>query len=198
MATNSANLLSSPPLPEAPCHRSPPRYPDFYGKHRKQVELQILNREIGFLKEELQSVGDLKPASSCCKEYAVMLVDEFVGTNPDPLILQNLKIHRPFCIWKWLCGKSCFNASWICCYSGCLLHLERPCCACDPSRNCQCCRRRSGCCLEKPCCRSCCLLSSPSCKDCSFRCVWSCIGCRKVCHCQTCTRNCCLPCCLCS
>ncbi|KAJ8646967.1 hypothetical protein MRB53_008715 [Persea americana] len=73
MATNSANLSSSPPLPEAPCHRSPPRYPDFYGKHRKQVELQILNREIGFLKEELQSVGDLKPASSCCKEYAVML-----------------------------------------------------------------------------------------------------------------------------
>lgn len=179
---------ASPPLPAAPCHRSPPRYPDFYGKHRKQLELQILNREIGFLQEELQSVDDLKPISRCCKE-----VDEFVGAAPDPMIPPNRKIHRPFHIWK--CGKSSYNVSWLCCFRGCSLNLGKPSCACNPSKNCQrcCCYNSHFCsCLDKPSCSSCCDLPSLSCPDCSCSCVCSCPECRKVCHCPRCARNCCL------
>ncbi|OEL32136.1 hypothetical protein BAE44_0006846 [Dichanthelium oligosanthes] len=34
---------------EAPRPRSPPRYPDLCGRRRLQLEVQILNREVGFL-----------------------------------------------------------------------------------------------------------------------------------------------------
>lgn len=35
---------------EPPRPKSPPRYPDLCGRRRLQLELQILNREIDFLK----------------------------------------------------------------------------------------------------------------------------------------------------
>lgn len=34
---------------EAPRPRSPPRYPDLCGRRRLHLEVQILNREVGFL-----------------------------------------------------------------------------------------------------------------------------------------------------
>jgi hypothetical protein len=34
---------------EAPQPKSPPRYPDLCGRRRLQLEVQILNREVGFL-----------------------------------------------------------------------------------------------------------------------------------------------------
>ncbi|WOL11576.1 guanine nucleotide-binding protein subunit gamma 3-like isoform X2 [Canna indica] len=76
-----------PPSPSPPRPRSPPRYPDLCGRHRLQAEVQVLSREIGFLEEELQSVGGLQPVSICCKE-----VDEYVGTIPDPLIPTHILI----------------------------------------------------------------------------------------------------------
>ncbi|XP_058108617.1 guanine nucleotide-binding protein subunit gamma 4-like isoform X2 [Magnolia sinica] len=215
----------------APTPRSPPRYPDLYGKHRKQAELQVLNREIGFLEEELQSLEGLQPASRCCKE--------------------NQKFHRSFRICKWLrCGhssnpvltyvgtlvaqsqqndpsctcwptlkrmKSCFNLSWLCCFSGCTFHLKWPACTCDPARYCKCCCRLPDCrslphccrcrcrcrCHCRPCCcscsclekcwTSCCILPRLSCPDCSCSCEWSCPKCTKVCCCPKCTKVCCCP-----
>ncbi|KAK1279477.1 hypothetical protein QJS04_geneDACA004908 [Acorus gramineus] len=53
---------------EAPKPKSPPKYPDLCGRHRRQVQIQSLNREIGFLQEELQSLEVIKSASKCCKE----------------------------------------------------------------------------------------------------------------------------------
>ncbi|KAJ4951940.1 hypothetical protein NE237_028772 [Protea cynaroides] len=125
----AASVTSSVPSLPLPCPKSPPRYPDLYGKRRELVKVQMIEREIGFLEEELKSLEDLPPSSRCCKE-----VGDFVGDNPDPLISVDQKIRRSHRIWKWLCGKSCFNLSWICCSSNCSLHLELPsCCSCQPS-----------------------------------------------------------------
>ncbi|KAH0452242.1 hypothetical protein IEQ34_019541 [Dendrobium chrysotoxum] len=41
----------------APSPKSPPKYPDFCGRRRLQLEVQILNREIGFL--EIRNSKDL-------------------------------------------------------------------------------------------------------------------------------------------
>ncbi|KAK1377845.1 G protein gamma domain-containing protein [Heracleum sosnowskyi] len=92
-----------PPLP-----KSPPPYPDLYGKRRELARVQMLEREIGFLEEELKTVGRIQPASHSCKEVA-----DFVMANSDPLVTKSRKIRRSRRFWKWLCGKSCFNLSWI-------------------------------------------------------------------------------------
>ncbi|RRT81678.1 hypothetical protein B296_00003919 [Ensete ventricosum] len=75
----------------APRPKSPPKYPDLCGSRRLQLELHILNREIGFIEmshwnfmfeqEELQSLEGIQPVSRCCKE-----VKEFVEMKPDPLM----------------------------------------------------------------------------------------------------------------
>ncbi|KZV43533.1 guanine nucleotide-binding protein subunit gamma 3 [Dorcoceras hygrometricum] len=70
--------LSTLPLPRP---KSPPKYPDLYGKRRELAKIQILEREIGFLEEELKAVEGLPPASRSCKEVA-----DFVAGNADPLI----------------------------------------------------------------------------------------------------------------
>ncbi|XP_010261832.1 PREDICTED: guanine nucleotide-binding protein subunit gamma 3 [Nelumbo nucifera] len=130
---------SSSPVPSLPPPRpkSPPQYPDLYGKRRELLKVQMLEREIGFLEEELKSLEGLQPASRRCKE-----VHDFLMANPDPLIPTNRKIRRSHRFWKWLCGKSCFNFSWICCcFSGCSLRLSMPsCCNCCPSMKCWFCR----------------------------------------------------------
>ncbi|CAA2960674.1 guanine nucleotide-binding subunit gamma 3 [Olea europaea subsp. europaea] len=109
------------PLPP-PRPKSPPEYPDLYGKRRGLVNVQTMEREIGFLEEELKSVESLQPASRACKE-----VVDFVSGNADPLIPVTKKTRRScslsFGFWKWLCESSCFNLSWICC-CGCYPHLE--------------------------------------------------------------------------
>ncbi|MQM05237.1 hypothetical protein Taro_038048 [Colocasia esculenta] len=95
MASPRAATEAAQPQPP-PSPKSPPTYPDVCGRHRLQVGLQTLNREIGFLEEELHSLNDLQPASSCCKG-----VNDFVGTNPDPLLLINQKRHKGYA-WRRL------------------------------------------------------------------------------------------------
>ncbi|CAB4318503.1 unnamed protein product [Prunus armeniaca] len=97
MAAPSGCSASVPSLPP-PCPKSPPQYPDLYGKRRETARVQMLEREIGFLEEELKSVERLQPSSRCCKEVA-----DFVAANPDPLIPTNRKKRRSCRFWKWLC-----------------------------------------------------------------------------------------------
>ncbi|RWW61797.1 hypothetical protein BHE74_00031122 [Ensete ventricosum] len=100
----------------APRPKSPPKYPDLCGSRRLQLELHILNREIGFIEmshwnfmfeqEELQSLEGIQPVSRCCKE-----VKEFVAMKPDPLMpmydsptspVVNKRRHKSCCLWRWL------------------------------------------------------------------------------------------------
>ncbi|BAT08303.1 Os09g0441900 [Oryza sativa Japonica Group] len=55
---------------EAPRPKSPPRYPDLCGRRRMQLEVQILSREITFLKDELHFLEGAQPVSrsGCIKE----------------------------------------------------------------------------------------------------------------------------------
>ncbi|KAF3959254.1 hypothetical protein CMV_015916 [Castanea mollissima] len=131
LGTSSSSSSSSVPSLPPPRPKSPPAYPDLYGKRRETAKVQMLEREIGFLEEELRSAQSLQPASRCCKE-----ITDYVVANSDPFIPTNRKIRRPCRFWKWLCGMPCFNLSWICCCccTGCSIHLERPrcsCCSCD-------------------------------------------------------------------
>ncbi|KAL0908408.1 hypothetical protein M5K25_022902 [Dendrobium thyrsiflorum] len=41
----------------APSPKSPPKYPDFCGRRRLQLEVQILNREIGFIEERASKLA---------------------------------------------------------------------------------------------------------------------------------------------
>ncbi|GMJ15732.1 hypothetical protein HRI_005242400 [Hibiscus trionum] len=109
---SSSSVRTLPP----PCPKSPPEYPDLYGKRRETAKIQMLEREISFLEEELKSVEGLQPASRYCKE-----VTDFVMAKSDPLIPTSRKNRKSCRFWKWLCGIPCFNLSWICCccYSGC-------------------------------------------------------------------------------
>ncbi|XWS17498.1 hypothetical protein CRYUN_Cryun33cG0073000 [Craigia yunnanensis] len=128
MAARSGRSSSVPSLPP-PCPKLPPEYPDLYGKRRETAKVQMLEREISFLEEELKSVEGLQPASRCCKE-----VTDFVMATSDPLITTSKKNRKSCRFWKWLCRMPCFNLSWICCccYSGCSCHLKCPqCCDCN-------------------------------------------------------------------
>jgi hypothetical protein len=48
MAAQSGSSSSVPSLPP-PRPKSPPQYPDLYGKRRETAKVQMLEREIGFL-----------------------------------------------------------------------------------------------------------------------------------------------------
>ncbi|KAK8637841.1 hypothetical protein V6N13_136300 [Hibiscus sabdariffa] len=74
---SSSSVQTLPP----PCPKSPPEYPDLYGKRRETAKIQMLEREISFLEEELKSLEGLQPASRYCKE-----VTDFVMAKSDPLI----------------------------------------------------------------------------------------------------------------
>ncbi|KAJ1407077.1 G-protein gamma-like domain [Sesbania bispinosa] len=69
---NSMEKLMSPKSPL-------PGLVDFHGKRKQMVKIQVLEREIGMLQEELKSLEGLQPASRCCKE-----LDAFVGSISDP------------------------------------------------------------------------------------------------------------------
>ncbi|KAK9149224.1 hypothetical protein Scep_007981 [Stephania cephalantha] len=195
----TTNCSSSSSLP-FPLPKSPPKYPDMSGKRRELAKIQILEREIGFLEEELKSFEGVQLASRSCKE-----VHEFVGTRSDPLIPTNRKSSRSSRFWKQLCKRSCLNLSWICCFSGCtcklkpwnccpaccksenwLCFLDAPCCFCN-------CRPRCDCLKNTPC-RRCCVCKAPSCPDCPncCRCSCSCPDCTKVC--SSCSYSCSCPC----
>ncbi|KAL6846212.1 hypothetical protein ACP4OV_023660 [Aristida adscensionis] len=90
---------------EAPRPKSPPRYPDLCGRRRLQLELQILNREIDFLKDELQSLEGVQPVSRSCKE-----VNEFVGTKQDPLIPIKKRRHKSCRLFWWIRNQNCAYA----------------------------------------------------------------------------------------
>ncbi|GER36075.1 succinyl-diaminopimelate desuccinylase, partial [Striga asiatica] len=75
-----------PPQPKSP--------PELYGRRRELAKVQILEREIGFLEEELKSIEGLQLASRSCKEYVIypshhehiIRVVDFVTANVDPLM----------------------------------------------------------------------------------------------------------------
>ncbi|XP_011078096.1 guanine nucleotide-binding protein subunit gamma 3 [Sesamum indicum] len=197
---------SVPSLPP-PRPKSPPQYPDLYGKRRELAKVQMLEREIGFLEEELKSIEGLQPASRSCKEVA-----DFVIGNADPLIPTTKKIRRSRRFWKWLCGVSCFNVSWICCCS-CLPHFQIPSCCCDCMEcNCCCnpcvkcrmpkchcfscwnsqCFNKCKCSLD--CCCCCSIPKCPSCPTCScMKCTCN-PKCPKLNICSCCHKSCCYPC----
>ncbi|XVF88906.1 hypothetical protein PTKIN_Ptkin19aG0088300 [Pterospermum kingtungense] len=110
MAATARSGGSSVPSLPPPCPKSPPEYPDLYGKRRESAKVQMLEREISFLEEELKSVEGLQPASKYCKE-----VTDFVMAKSDPLIPTSRKNRKSCRFWKWLCGMPCFNL--ICCCS---------------------------------------------------------------------------------
>ncbi|KAL5219815.1 hypothetical protein ABZP36_024528 [Zizania latifolia] len=186
---------------EAPRPKSPPRYPDLCGRRRLQLEVQILNREVGFLEQELQGLERIQPVSRCCKD-----VNEFVGAKTDPLIPINKRRHRSCSLCRWIRSKWCTCLSCLCCWCRCLPKPKMPscfscsCCSCcdtsccRPSCSClncrsscykgqqpsSCCKCQSSCCEGEPSCccgggRSSCLsVPAPSCPECSCGCVCSC------------------------
>ncbi|CAJ1940518.1 unnamed protein product [Sphenostylis stenocarpa] len=99
MATTPTLRSSSLPSLPPPSPKSPPEYPDLYGKRRETARVHMLEREITFLEEELKSVEGLQPASRCCKEVA-----DYVMANADPLLPTTKKNSRSCRFWKWLCG----------------------------------------------------------------------------------------------
>ncbi|KAF8393634.1 hypothetical protein HHK36_021880 [Tetracentron sinense] len=81
MASSSVSSLP------ASCPKSPPVYPDLYGKRRELAKVQMLEREI--VEGNHQIVAGRR-------------FYDYVGTNPDPLIPTNRKIRRSFRFWKWI------------------------------------------------------------------------------------------------
>ncbi|KAG2551365.1 guanine nucleotide-binding protein subunit gamma 3-like [Panicum virgatum] len=163
----------------APRPKSPPASPDPCGRHRLQLAVDALHREIGFLEGEISSIEGVHAASRCCKE-----VDEFVGRNPDPFITiqaEKRSNEQSQQFLKKFRAKSCLSyLSWICCCGGggCppfQLKTMRP----SPAASCSC----GGAQLRKLCasCCSCC---------CCCRCRVVCAGC--------CGGGCCAPCPRCS
>ncbi|XP_066387708.1 guanine nucleotide-binding protein subunit gamma 3-like isoform X2 [Miscanthus floridulus] len=168
----------------APRPKSPPASPDPCGRHRLQLAVDALHREIGFLEGEISSIEGVHAASRCCKE-----VDEFVGSNPDPfLTIQPEKGSHDQSqqFLKKFRAKSCLSyyLSWICCCGGggggwCpTLQLKRPAapsCSCAPRLRklcccCCCCRCRvvcagagCGCCAPCPRCSCDCTCACPRC-----------------------------------
>nr|GMC48522.1 guanine nucleotide-binding protein subunit gamma 3 [Ipomoea batatas] len=166
-----------PPRP-----KSPPQYPDLYGKRRELARVQMLEREIGFLEDELKFVDRLHPASRSCKE-----VTDFVLSNPDPLIPTIKKSSRSSRFWKWLCGVSCFSMSWICCCRCPRVKKPSHCCNCNPCGGC------SGGCNGFPscvCCTPSCPSCSPSCPSCNCKPSCSCLTCKPSCSCIACPKSC--------
>ncbi|XP_062213389.1 guanine nucleotide-binding protein subunit gamma 4-like [Phragmites australis] len=170
----------------APRPKSPPASPDPSGRHRLQLAVDALHREIRFLEGEISSTEGVHAASRCCKE-----VDEFVvGRNPDPFITirpEKGRKDQSQQFLKKLRVKTCLSyLSWICCCGGCSpFQLKRPptscscaaqlrrlCCSCCC---CSCCRCRvvyAGCCAPCPRCSCDCTCTCPRCSDacCAPRC----------------------------
>ncbi|XP_028782757.1 guanine nucleotide-binding protein subunit gamma 3-like [Neltuma alba] len=205
MATAAGRSSLGPSLPP-PSPKSPPKYPDLHGKRREIARVQMLEKEISVLQDELKFTEGLQPASTYCKE----LID-FVVANADPLLPTNKKKHRLYRrFWKWLCRMPSLNLYWICCYccDGCNLRLKLPqrCCKCCKLCDCTCCLPsscsicvlpkwrcfscpKSNCCKHSCRCQNCCIIprcckfdcpSSPSCCTCKCSCSCSCPSCPVV------------------
>ncbi|GAU32994.1 hypothetical protein TSUD_358610 [Trifolium subterraneum] len=71
---SSMSLTSKPSMEKLMSPKSPlPGFVDFHGKRKQMVKIQVLEREIGLLQEELTSLEGLQPASRCCKEVNSLL-----------------------------------------------------------------------------------------------------------------------------
>lgn len=188
------------PTLQPPRPKSPPAYPDLYGKRRELAKVQMLEREISFLEGELKFVESLQPASRYCKE-----VGDYVAANSDPFMPVSKKTRRFCSLWKWLCRAPCVFLSSICCFE-CNFHLKKPQC-CDSECNicncspvcvncsipkCQCCPRPwTQCFGATSCIRKCCFLPRCfRCSDCSCKCSCSCPKVNLCC----CESNCCYSC----
>ncbi|KAL3825395.1 hypothetical protein ACJIZ3_021424 [Penstemon smallii] len=168
---------SLPSLPP-PRPKSPPEYPDLYGKRRELAKVQMLEREINFLEEELKFVEVLQPASRSSKE-----VVDFVTRNADPFIPTTKKIRRSKRFWKWLCGVSCFNISSIFCCCLCRLKGAK-CCECSI---CNCSNPCSNCRMPKCRCSSCWSSQCFSMSTCSWNCcIPKCPSCLNCCSLRSC------------
>ncbi|KAL9224654.1 hypothetical protein vseg_000670 [Gypsophila vaccaria] len=196
----SATVHSLPP----PRPKSPP---DLYGRRKEIARLQLLERERGYLEEELKFVEGLQPASGCCKEIV-----DYISTNADPIIPENKKTRKSCKFWRWLCGSSCAGLSSCCCCTGCCAQIKVPKCSCCSSKECcpctscslpkcRCCCNPCFCCCTKNAC-SCSFKSIPcsNCCSCKFKCSCpKCPSCSDLCGCFGCLRNCCCckGCCFC-
>ncbi|KAL2625165.1 hypothetical protein AAZX31_07G038700 [Glycine max] len=127
---------------------------DFHGKRKQMVKIQVLEREIGLLQEELKSLEGLNPASRCCKE-----LDAFVDSVSDPFTptrKQTVSKSHHF-------RRQMISLPRVCCSNSCLLHKKTAkgccwdCCSSSNSKCCHCC----GCC--------CCCLKSAS-RSCAQNC----------------------------
>ncbi|XP_057450883.1 guanine nucleotide-binding protein subunit gamma 3-like isoform X2 [Lotus japonicus] len=108
-----------------------PGFVDFHGKRKQMVKIQVLEREIGVLQEELKSLEGLHPASRCCKE-----LDAFVGSISDPFTPIKESDTESHHFRKQIC-----SVPWICCSSSCLLQKKMAklcCCSCCSSSNSKC------------------------------------------------------------
>lgn len=152
--------------------KSPPGSLDLYGKRRQWVKLQVLEREIALLQEELKSIEGLQPASRSCKE-----LDNFIGAKPDPFILITQEIPKSKPICKTLWARICLKFGRICCFSCSQCKVEM-CNWCLPlNSKCWCC----------------CKWTSVSCPHCGCCCLKSVF---RKCTEVNCGKNCCKPCCL--
>ncbi|XP_012068866.1 guanine nucleotide-binding protein subunit gamma 3 [Jatropha curcas] len=174
--SNSTSSSSSLPPTTPVCPKSPPGGLDLFGKRRQLVKVQILEREIGLLQEELKTIEGLQPASRSCKE-----LEDFIGAKQDPLVAINEKVHKS----RLRCKKLCC-LPWICCSSGCGPRFERPkCCACCPISCLNLCS-----CLQKMNCQNCCKFTSLSCPHLGCCCFNSShCNCTKVNLCCCCSKT---------
>ncbi|KAJ8756065.1 hypothetical protein K2173_024612 [Erythroxylum novogranatense] len=165
--------------PKSP--KSPPGGFDLFGKRKQLVKVQILEKEIGMLQEEIKFVEGLQAASRCCRE-----IDDFVGAKSDPLVLINVETHESKVQWKRLC------LPWICCFSSCIADSKTPTCS-PPTKYCS----HLCSCWNEITCQSGCKCLRCSCQDSGCRCFsLSLSKCNNVKLCSNCSGACSKPCCL--
>ncbi|XP_076954933.1 guanine nucleotide-binding protein subunit gamma 3-like [Bidens hawaiensis] len=141
-------------------------YVDLYGKRRQLAKVQVLEREIGVLQDEIKSLAELELASRCCKE-----LEDFVEATPDPLIAVNQSRGRRRSCWKNFWRK--------------IGSLIQCCCCCSTKGDCTCFPCAKDCCRggrKKACSSGCCKCPEITC-GCS--CDSTCPKC-SVCCCNSC------------
>ncbi|XP_028752201.1 guanine nucleotide-binding protein subunit gamma 3 isoform X1 [Neltuma alba] len=163
----ATSLTSSTEQPLSPRSPPPPGLLDFYGKRKQMVKIQVLEREIALLQEELKSLEGLHPASRCCKE-----LDTFVGSGSDPFTSTNQTISKSHGFWKHtrLRLLGLVSLPWVCCSRCCLA----------PRRTLKGCCRSGGRCWKTKTVRCCCNVVKP-CGNCLVCFSCDCYG-HNRCH----------------
>ncbi|XP_021984538.1 guanine nucleotide-binding protein subunit gamma 3 [Helianthus annuus] len=145
---------------------------DLYGKRRQVAKVQVLEREIGLLQDEIKSLAELEVASRCCKE-----LEDYVEATPDPLVVINQVRGRSRSCWKNLWRKI-GSVLRCCCCCGC----------CNTKDRCACFSCAKGCCCwggrKKTCSSGCCKCPELTCNCC---CNPTCPKCSVCCCCNPCS-----------